>query len=69
MNGDPILIDPPQEQLAAGIEENLFSLFRSMATALGGDIEESDMAVRAYERIGFRVTGARIDCYLWRRGA
>ena len=55
MNGDPILIDP--------------FFFRSMATALGGDIEESDMAVGAYERIGFRVTGARIGCYLWRRAA
>jgi len=55
MNGDPILFDP--------------FFFTSMRTALGGDIEESDMAVRAYERIGFRVTGARIDCYLWRPGA
>jgi len=46
MIADPILTRPTEAELAAGVEENLFALFRSMASLLGGELEEGERSSR-----------------------
>lgn len=46
MTHDSILTNPTESQRAEAVEENLYALFRAMASSLGGDLDERAGLVR-----------------------